>query len=122
MSADLRAGPVTFPADAGRDRDPAGWGYLHIRDDEPRRGAVGHGDPLVDSAFDLEIADTLERGVEARQGGGNWRYTLRYRSDGECTDGWGFRVVVAKLPLMDDGYPAGIITAFRYETAPKHYP
>jgi len=122
MSADLRAGPVTFPADAGRDRDPAGWGYLHIRDDEPRRGAVGHGDPLVDSAFDLEIADTLERGVEARQGGGNWRYTLRYRSDGECTDGWGFRVMVAKLPLLDDGYPAGIITAFCYESAPPHYP
>jgi hypothetical protein len=47
---------------------------------------------------------------------------LPYRQNDECTDGWGFRVVVAKLPLMDDGYPAWIIRAFRYQSAPKHYP
>jgi hypothetical protein len=66
---------------------PAGWGYLHIRDDVPRAGVLGHGDLLADPAFDLEVRDVLERGVEAPQGGGNWRYTLRYdqaRCSGPC--------------------------------------
>jgi hypothetical protein len=47
---------------------------------------------------------------------------LRYRQDGGRTDGWGFRVVVAKLPLLDDRYLSGIITAFRYEGTPRHNP
>ena len=62
----------------------------------------------------------LARGREALVGGGNWRYTLRY--EGECADGWGFRVVLAKLAVLEDGHPTGIITAFRYEPAPKYYP
>ena len=103
---------------------PKGWGYVHIRDDPPRSGELGHGDPLTDSAFALEIEDTLARGIEAAQGGGNWRYTLRYRleDENECVDGWGFRVVLAKLPLKNDGHPAGIITAFRLDGPPSYYP
>jgi hypothetical protein len=99
---------------------PAGWGYLHIRDDVPRAGEPGHGDLLADPAFDLEVRDVLERGIEAAQGGGNWRYTLRY--DQECADGWGFRVVLAKLPLLPDGHPAGIITAFRLDAEARFFP
>ena len=99
---------------------PAGWGYLHIRDDVPRAGEAAHGDLLADPALDLEVRDVLERGVEAAQGGGNWRYTLRY--DQECADGWGFRVVLAKLPLLPDGHPAGIITAFRLTAEPSFFP
>ncbi len=58
---------------------------MHIRDDPPRPGSAGHGDPLTEAAFHLEIADTLAGGVEAPQGGGNFRYTLRY--DDECSAG-----------------------------------
>ena len=85
-----------------------------------RPGADGHGDLLTDPAFDLEVREVLERGAEAPQGGGNWRYTLRY--DDECTDGWGFRVVLAKLPQLSDGHPAGIITAFRLAAEPLFFP
>jgi hypothetical protein len=112
-------GGIRYPLRCGQ-RARKGWGYLHIRDDPPRPGEAGHGDPLRDGAFDLEMADTLARGAEALVGGGNWRYTLRY--EGECTAGWGFRMVLAKLPVLEDGHPTGIITAFRYERAPKYYP
>jgi hypothetical protein len=31
-------------------------------------------------------------------------------------------VVLAKLPMLPDGHPAGIITAFRYDSEPTRYP
>jgi len=71
--------------------------------------------------LDQEIADPLARGVEAPQGGGNFRYTVRY-DDERGAAGWGFRMVLAKLPLMDDGQPAGIITALPYDSEPSRYP
>lgn len=38
--------------------------------------------------------------------------------------GWGFRVILAKLPLPPDGHPsgAGIITAFRPDAEPTFFP
>lgn len=112
-------GGVLYPLRCGR-RKPSGWGYLHIRYDRPRPGARGHGDPVGDPGFRLEVEDCLARGVEAAQGGGNFRYTLRY--DDDCTDGWGFRVVLAKAPLRADGHPTGVITAFHYDAEPRYYP
>lgn len=40
----------------------------------------------------------------------------------DCTDGWGFCVILAKLPLLPDGHPAGIITAFRLDAEPTFFP
>ncbi len=115
-------GGVGYPLRCGH-HDPAGWGYLHIRDDSPGPGAIGHGDPINDQAFSAEIVATLAHGVEAPQGGGNWRYTVRYTdAQSVCLNAWGFRVVLAKQPMQADRHPAGVITAFRYSSQPAHYP
>jgi hypothetical protein len=115
-------GGIRYPLRCGR-HDPSGWGYLHIRDDSPSEGASGHGDPVNDPAFSAEIAATLAQGVEALQGGGNWRYTVKYNdTKAICLNAWGFRVVLAKQPPKPDGHPAGIITAFRYSSQPARYP
>ena len=111
-----------YPLRCGH-RDPAGYGYLHIRDDQPGPGAVPHGDPLNDPDFAAEMTTTLQRGVEAPQGGGNWRYTVKYDSTrAACLNAWGFRVVLAKAPPLPDGHPAGIITALRYTSEPRFFP
>lgn len=95
----------------------------HIRDDAPSKDAAGHGDPVNDPAFAAENATTLARGVEAPQGGGNWRYTVKYNdAQSTCFNAWGFRVVLAKQPLRPDGHPTGTITAFRYTSQPTYYP
>jgi hypothetical protein len=115
-------GGMRYPLRCGH-HDPAGWGYLHIRDDQPSPGAAAHGDPINDPAFSAETAATLAQGVEAAQGGGNWRYTVKYNdTKAICVNAWGFRVVLAKQPPEKDGHPAGIITAFRYSSQPDHYP
>jgi hypothetical protein len=115
-------GGVRYPLRCGH-HDPAGWGYLHIRDDQPSPDAAGHGDPINDPAFSAEIAATLAQGLEAAQGGGNWRYTVKYNdTKAICLNAWGFRVVLAKQPPKADGHPAGIITAFGYSSQPAHYP
>jgi hypothetical protein len=64
----VNQGSVGYPPRCGH-RDPAGWGYLHIRDDSPSSGTIGHGDPINDAAFSAEVAATLACGVEAPQGG-----------------------------------------------------
>lgn len=115
-------GGTNYPLRCGH-RDPAGYGYLHIRDDQPEPGALPHGDPLNDGAFADEIGLTLARGVEAHVGGGNWRYTIKYDGTAAaCLNAWGFRVVLAKSPPRPDGHPTGIITALRYTTEPKYFP
>lgn len=108
---------IRYPLRCGKT-NPAGWGYLHIlRDDS------GHGDALNDRSFATEIAYTLKHGVEGFAGGGNYRYTHEYTDAGKaCTNAWGFRVVLAKEPLLSDGHPAGIITALRYSSRPTLYP
>ena len=86
---------------------------------DPGRGMP----PINDPAFSAAIATTLAHGVEAPQGGGNWRYTVRYNdAQAGCYKAWGFRVVLAKQPMQADGHPAGVITAFRYASQPAHYP
>jgi len=101
-------GGVRYPLRCGH-HDPASWGHLHMRDDSPSPGAIGHGDPINDPEFSAEIAATLAHGVEAPQGGGNWRYTVRYNdAQAACHNAWGFRVVLAKQPMQADGHPAGI--------------
>jgi hypothetical protein len=107
-----------YPLRCGH-RDPSGWGYAHIRYDED-----GHGDPMNDPTFSAEMANTLERGVEALASGGTWRYTVKYnQTKSACYRGaWGFRVVLARQPRQPDGYPAGIITALYYAQQPTRYP
>lgn len=85
-------GGARYPLRCGR-RDPKGYGYLHIRYDEG-----GHGDPVNDPTFSGEIGNTLVHGVEGFEGGGNYRYTVRYNdAKSACFRGaWGFRVVLAK--------------------------
>jgi hypothetical protein len=102
-----------------RQARPKGYGYLHIRYDEG-----GHGDAANDPTFSAEIANTLARGVEGIQGGGNYRYTVKYNdAQSACFRGaWGFRVVLGKAPPLPDGRPAGIITALYYTQAPAVYP
>jgi len=110
-------GGVRYPLRCGKT-NPAGYGYRHVLHDEG-----GHGDAVNDTDFSTEIAYTLEHGVEGFVGGGNYRYTREYSEGGKgCTNAWGFRVVLAKLPLMPDGHPAGIITALRYSSKPTVYP
>jgi|SRR5215469_11556231 len=108
---------VRYPLRCGKT-NPAGWGYQHILLDEG-----GHGDALNDQAFSSEIAYTLEHGVEGFAGGGNYRYTHEYTDAMKaCTNAWGFRVVLARQPLLSDGHPAGIITALRYSSKPALHP
>ena len=103
-----------------------GNGYLHIRDDAASDGTVGHGDPVNDRAFAAAMQQTLDKGTEVLQGGvgsGNWRYTVRYTAMTEsCTHHWGFRVILAKAPPLDDGHPLGIVTAFYLSQQPQLYP
>jgi hypothetical protein len=68
-----------YPLRCGH-RDPAGWGYSHIRYDEG-----GHGDPVNDSTFSAEMANTLEYGQEALSSGGTWRYTVKTRPRAPAT-------------------------------------
>jgi hypothetical protein len=111
-------GGVRYPLRCGR-HNPRGYGYLHIRDD----GDGGHGDALNDAAFSAEIAYTLEHGVQGGPSGGTWRYSVEYSDAGKaCTSAWGFRVVLAKQPMLADGHPTGIITALRYSSRPTSYP
>jgi hypothetical protein len=115
-------GGVKYPLRCGRT-GRGGYGYLHIIQDPADAGSVGHGDPINDASFSAEIATTLAHGAEGFVGGGTWRYTREYSTDGKlCTDAWGFRVVLAKQPPQPDGHPVGIITAFRYATTPALYP
>jgi Berberine and berberine like len=80
-------GGARYPLRCGK-RDPKGYGYLHIRYDD-----AGHGDPVNDSTFSREISNTLTRGVEGFEGGGNYRYTVEYNEPkSTCLKGaWGFR-------------------------------
>jgi hypothetical protein len=111
-------GGARYPLRCGR-RDPRGFGYLHIRYDQG-----GHGDPVNDSTFSGEMVNTLAHGVEGYEGGGNYRYTVKYNdTKSMCLKGaWGFRVVVAKAPPLADGRPTGIITALYYTQTPALYP
>jgi hypothetical protein len=69
------------------------------------------------------MQQTLDKGTLAPQGGGNWRYTVRYTALTEsCTGHWGLRVVLATAPLLDDGHPLGIVTAFYLSQQPQRYP
>jgi hypothetical protein len=78
---------------------------------------------MNDKSFCAEIVATLAHGVAAPQGGGNWRYTLRYNdAKAACLNARGFRVVLAKLPPRADGHQTGIIMAFRHSSQPTHYP
>ena len=115
-------GGVKYPLRCGKT-GRGGYGYLHITRDPADDGGIGHGDPVNDTSFSAEITATLAHGIEAAQGGGNWRYTVKY-SDAQaiCLNAWGFRVVLAKQPPYTDGYPAVIITAFRYSRPPAYYP
>ncbi|HSR25186.1 MAG TPA: hypothetical protein VLW53_16645, partial [Candidatus Eisenbacteria bacterium] len=70
-------GGVRYPLRCGKT-GRGGYGYLHITQDPTDDGGVGHGDPVNDASFAAEITNTLANGVEAPQGGGNWRYTVRY--------------------------------------------
>lgn len=119
-------GGVKYPLRCGK-RDNAqghgGYGYLHIRYDKAADGSQGHGDPVGDPAFVKEMQATLDHGTVAPQGGGNWRYTVRYDVVKEsCTGFWGFRVILAKTPAMADDRPIGIVTAFRLTQEPQYYP
>src|SRR5262245_44750087 len=82
---------IRYPSRCGK-RAPKRTGYLHIRYDEG-----GHGDPANDPTFSAEMANTLAGGVEAAEGGGNYRYTVKYgEAKSACYRGaWGFRVVLA---------------------------
>jgi hypothetical protein len=113
---------VKYPLRCGKT-GRSGYGYFHITKDPTDDGGVGHGDPVNDASFSAEIAATLGSGVEGHVGGGTWRYTLEYSDEGKlCRNAWGFRVILAKQPLEPDGYPAGIITAFRYARRPAKHP
>ena len=99
----------------------AGYGYLHLLD-ALSKGRSDHGDPVNDTAFDAEVAYTIDRGVPFDQGNNNWRLTVRFNdAESGCHNGdWGFRVVVATnapphppIAWRPDGLPVGVITAFR---------
>ena len=82
---------------------------------------------MNDSAFDAQVANTIDRGVPFDQGNSNWRLTARYNDvQSACHSGdWGFRVIVAAnqpphppLTWKPDGLPVGVITAFRLPNGP----
>ena len=125
----LRCGQRDFPKTSKQGTRKivtysGGYGYLHIRDDAAADGTIGHGDPMNDKAFAAAMQQTLDKGTVAPQGGGNWRYTVRYTALTEsCTGRWGFRVVLAKAPPFGaDGHPLGIVTAFYLSRQPQLYP
>lgn len=108
-----RAASATRSAAVGTT--PRSYGYLYIR----YGGDGGHGDALNDALFSAEIAYTLEHGVHGGPSGGTWRYSVEYSDAGKaCTNAWGFRVVLARQPMLADGHPTGIITALRYSDRP----
>lgn len=111
-------GSKRYPLRCGKP-DPRGSGYRHILQELP-----SHSDPLTDSTFDAEIANTLASGQEGVVGGGNYRYTIKYtEGKSACFRGWwGFRVVLAKAPPLADGQPLGIVTAYYLTEQPKLYP
>jgi hypothetical protein len=124
----LRCGQRDFPKTSEQGTRKVvtysgGFGYLHIRDDAAADGTVGHGDPVNDKAFAAAMQQTLDKGTVALQGGGNWRYTVRYTDlTQSCTGHWGFRVILAKAPPLDDGHPLGIVTAFYLSQQPQFNP
>lgn len=78
---------------------------------------------MNDKAFAAAMQLTLDRGRVASQGGGNWRYTVRYTALTEsCTGHWGFRVSLAKTPSLPDGHSLGMVTAFYLSQQSQLYP
>jgi hypothetical protein len=66
------------------------------------------------------MRDVLDRALRRRRAARTG--ARRCATRGTNPDGWGFGVILAKLPLLPDGHPAGIITAFRLDAEPTFFP
>jgi hypothetical protein len=90
-----------------------GYGYLHL---------VARGHLVPDATtFDAEIQATLLEGTPERQGPTATKYEVHWQPNCGCgpPNTYGFRVVVDRQILRNDGKYKGIITAQYLDRPPK---